>query len=202
MAATKGSATIVSGVVNGIPYDHCPGSTKHLVLLHGARFTKKDWKTSGIMDQFCKYHQLSATAMDLPVSAGHQELKKLLESMQAQNLVQLPVALVTPSASGKTMSDWMMHGDVNELSNYVDMWIPVAPGSVTQASDNQVQSLTGNLSIFAIYGNQDNMGKVVSTRLGSLADAKVLELKGGHPCYLDSPDEFTEAVVEALGVTG
>lgn len=204
---TIDSSSIRSGTVNGIPYYHCSGAgsdVKHLVLLHGAKFTKEDWKTSGIMDGFCRIPNLSVSTMDLPVSAGYQELIDLLNGMQLKQLVSLPVALITPSASGKTITDWMKNGDISKLPTYVYRWIPVAAGSVSSASAEEVSSLkdsTSIFSIFAIYGNQDRMGKKVTETLRELANAKTLELEGGHPCYLDSPDAFLSAVSEDLGVS-
>lgn len=74
---------------------------------------------------------------------------------------------------------------------------------LSKAMDEQVKSLTtvDGLSILAIYGNRDKAGKVVSERLKSLAKAKLVELEGGHPCYLDSPDAFVQTVLEFLGMS-
>jgi hypothetical protein len=196
---TTNASEILTWTVKNIPYYHCSGSQQHLVLLHGAKFTKEDWKTSGILDKLCHYPGLSVVALDLPVSAGHQELIELLSTMQNEKLLSVPVALVTPSASGKTITDWIMTGNVSHLPNYISKWIPVAAGSVSSATDEQVSSLSKTLPIFAIYGNRDRMGKKTTERLQSLAGAKTLELEGGHPCYLDSPAAFVAAVLEDLG---
>jgi hypothetical protein len=196
---TANESEIMTGTVKNIPYYHCSGSQQHLVLLHGAKFTKEDWKTSGIFDKLCHYPGLSVTALDLPVSAGHQELIELLSAMQNEKHLSVPVALVTPSASGKTVTDWIMTGKVSQLPTYVSKWIPVAAGSVSSATDEQVSSLSKTLPIFAIYGNRDKMGKKTTERLQSLAGAKTLELEGGHPCYLDSPAAFVAAVLEDIG---
>jgi hypothetical protein len=207
LEAKYADTSIVTGTVNSIPYYHCSGAgsdVRHLVLLHGAKFTKEDWKTAGLLGGFCRIANLSVSAMDLPVSAGYQELTELLTAMQEKKLISLPVALVTPSASGKTITDWMKNGDVSKLPDYVYRWIPVAAGSVLTASEEQVTSLQGstsNFSIFAIYGNLDAMGKKTTERLKELAGAKTLELEGGHPCYLDSPDAFKAAVLEDLGIS-
>jgi pimeloyl-ACP methyl ester carboxylesterase len=208
---TKMSKAIVMGTVKDIPYYHCGGgqgsgnSARHLVLLHGAAFTKENWKKSGILDQFCKVPNLVVSAMDLPVSAGHTELTSLLQAMQGEQLISSthPIALVTPSASGRTMIDWMMQGNVEEIPKFVDKWIPVATVGLSKAMDEQVKSLTtvDGLSILAIYGNRDKAGKVVSERLKSLAKAKLVELEGGHPCYIDSPDAFVQTVLEFLGMS-
>jgi hypothetical protein len=79
-------------------------------------------------------------------------------------------------------------------------WIPVAAGSVSNPTEEQVSSLTNNLSIFAIYGNRDAMGKRVTERLTSLASAETLELDGGHPCYMDSPEDFVSAILRTMNV--
>lgn len=208
-ASSSGSTEkiiISSGSVNSIPFYHCGtenniNENKHLVLLHGAKFTKEDWKTSGILKSLCKAKGLSVSAMDLQVSAGHQELKTLLASMQTEGMLNTPVTLVTPSASGKTITDWMTNGDLTELPSYISKWIPVAAGSVSSPSDEQVGSLKGKLSILAIYGSRDAMGKRVTERLADLASAETLEVEGGHPCYLDSPDDFVSAIFRSMDVS-
>jgi hypothetical protein len=194
------SSEILSGSISDIPYYHCAGSEKHLVLLHGAAFSKEDWLSSGILSGFCANDKLSVSALDLPVSAGHAQLKSLLVAMEEYALVQRPVVLVTPSASGKTITDWLKNGDLTEIPKYVSKWIPVAAVSVASASDSQLSSLRGSLPTFAIYGSRDSMGKSVSDKLVNLSDAKSLEIDGGHPAYLDSPQAFIAAVLEDLGL--
>lgn len=194
----SGSSDIVSGNVNEIDYYHCAGNRKHLVLLHGAKFTKEDWKTSGILGQLCQNSELSVSAMDLPVSAGHEELQALLKSMDEAELLTTPVVLVTPSASGKTITDWIKNGDLSTLTSLVYLWIPVAAGSVASVSDEQLMGLNGILPIYAIHGNRDAMGKQTSDQLATLAAAETLEIEGGHPCYLDSPDVFVSALLQKM----
>jgi hypothetical protein len=194
------SSEIISGSISGIPYYHCAGSEKDLVLLHGAAFSKENWNSSGILSGFCINAKLSVSALDLPVSAGHEQLKSLLLTMEDSGLIKRPVVLVTPSASGKTITDWMLTGDVAEIPKYVSKWIPVAAGSVARASDVQVSSLRGNLPTLAIYGSRDTAGKLVSEKLVDLAGANILEIDGGHPAYLDSPLEFVEGILLYLGL--
>lgn len=205
---------ILRGTVDEIAYYHCAartanGGAANLVLLHGSAFTKEDWKTSGILDDFCVSHfpRLSVTALDLPVQATHEDLMRVLTNLQQEGLVTLPVALITPSASGNTITDWITADDdgadnvLESLPLYVWRWIPVATGSVNKLTDGQVSKLNklAGFGIFAIYGDGDKTGKKTSGRLQSLAEAQVLELKGGHPCYLDSPKEFVAAVLQEMG---
>ena len=203
---TSSKSSIITGSVNNVAYYHCDSSgnsgqtTIHLVLLHGAAFTKEDWRGSGILAKFCQIPEFSVSAMDLPVSAGHSELQNLLTTMEQEKLVSPPVVLITPSASGKTIVDWAMHGDIHQLSNFVSHWIPVASNGLSLATDSHVQSLkqVNNFSILAIYGNRDLPGKKTSERLESLAGAKLVEIQGGHPCYLDSPNDFVNTVQDFI----
>ena len=146
--------------------------------------------------------------MDLPVTATHNELIGLLNSLATHGLVTLPVGgLVTPSASGMSITDWITNGDLSQLPSYVKKWIPVAAGAVAAVPDNELKSLasivtdeSNTFGVFAVYGNRDAGGKRTTEILQHSAGAVALELEGGHPCYLDSPDDFVAAVASTMGL--
>ena len=181
-----------------------------LVLLHGSKFTKEDWiqnsSSSTSKNIISLFHQqfpysISITAVDLPVKADHNQLVSLLEAMQDKGLISLPVSIVTPSASGFSIVDWIMNDDhdvTNKLPTYIHTWIPVASGSVLRFTNEQLTEidLLEDFHIFAINGNLDKMGKKVTKKLVKHTSTitKSIELKGGHPVYLDSPNEFVNAI--------
>ena len=181
-----------------------------LVLLHGSKFTKEDWiqnsSSSTSKNIISLFHQqfpysISITAVDLPVKADHNQLVSLLEAMQDKGLISLPVSIVTPSASGFSIVDWIMNDDhdvTNKLPTYIHTWIPVASGSVLRFTNEQLTKidLLEDFNIFAINGNLDKMGKKVTKKLVKHTSTitKSIELKGGHPVYLDSPNEFVNAI--------
>jgi hypothetical protein len=125
-------------------------------------------------------------------------------------------ALVTPSASGKAVVEWNSNSNSNNqnnnknappppplppLSDYVSTWIPVASNSVASVSPKEsLSTLFQNIdSILAIYGDQDAQGKASMKLLEQyVASAKLVELPGRHPCYLDSPQAFVDTIVEHL----
>jgi hypothetical protein len=193
------------GAVDGVAYYYCPARSQvnvhHLVLLHGGTFSKENWKDVGILDQFCATPQVSVTALDLSISADSETLKSLLNSLDASVDLEIskPVVLVTPSASGKTIVDWIMNGNASEIPDYIETWVPIATGSLVLASDAQVESLIP-LPVLAINGDQDTAGGKYSQRLATLIGAKAVELKGGHPVYLQSPDEFVQEILVFLGI--
>lgn len=219
----KVSSNLKEGVVGGVAYYHCSRITaesihqkstprqqpQSLVLLHGAKFTKKYWKSSEILSMFCKNSQasfeLSVVALDLTVEASHKDLALVLDALETAEVVTKPVTLVTPSASGKCMVDWLRHQEEasssrHRLGLYVHRWIPVASGAVQQLDEAQMKRYTGSLSILAIYGDRDKRGKILSERLQEIAAPKTraLEIKGGHPCYLESPSTFVKAVLDFM----
>jgi hypothetical protein len=178
-----------------------------LVLLHGSKFTKEDWiknsrssTSKNIISMFHKQfpYSISITAVDLPVRADHYQLVSLLDAMQDKGLISLPVSLVTPSASGFSIVDWIMNDDTNKLPKYIHTWIPVASGSASRFTEEQLTNvdLLEDFNIFAIYGNLDKSGKKVTKKLVKQASTitKSLELNGGHPVYLDSPNAFVNAI--------
>lgn len=214
---------IVSGVVEmqggsdgegpiELPYLHCgprhtpsygkAGGHAELVLLHGAKFTKEDWKRSGIMDKFCNDSKtrpgLSVTALDLPVSADGSALVDAFNSLVREKVLSGdPVVLVTPSASGKamiTIREAVGQSGLKSIADMVQMWIPVACGGVLKADDDALE-IYKDVPVLAIYGSEDPVaGKKSSEHLSQSIGAEAVELKGRHPVYLDSPDEFVELI--------
>ena len=103
-----------------------------------------------------------------------------------------PVNIITPSASGNTIVDWL--SDTAELEQYVHKWIPVASPAIAQADKDKLNEIGKSLPILAIHGDQDKAGGRLSNILGTYSHAKVVEIPGKHPCYLDSPDLFVKEV--------
>ena len=221
--SNKKTASLLQGTVgkDRIAYYHQPAlspteENHHLVLLHGSAFSKEDWKTSGILGLFGRdFPSIAITALDLPVAADHTQLKALLSSMRDVDLIeQLPISgLVTPSASGKSVTDWIAttreqagtaaatSGSYLDMEAYLSTWIPVASYSVAKCTTAELKALkhkTSGVSVLAIYGDRDSRGKKAMRRLRDYSGATLLELPGKHPVYLDSPDAFVKAVGEGV----
>ncbi|KAL7475897.1 hypothetical protein ACHAW6_001790 [Cyclotella cf. meneghiniana] len=211
----KITSSSISYLSTSLEYYHCgpppDSSTTELMLLHGAAFTKEDWKTSGILEKFCDLNNdeeggdLTVTALDLPVSATGKELEAVFDALVEQGVLSgRSVVVVTPSASGKavvTLAETAMGDNEGVMRKILKGWIPVAPPAVQQASDDVFVIFTRlSIPILAIYGDQDSMGKKVTDKLVRLANAKGVELEGRHPVYLDSPDEFVQEILQFLEV--
>ena len=203
------SNAIVEGTFQEINYYHCGATTTQqggivdIVLLHGSRFTKEDWKSSTILSRLCQHNQVRVTALDLEVSAKYPKLVALLEGMaQPENgLMQLPVAaLMTPSASGLSVVSAIQQGQATQMSRVTRLWVPIASYSAMMLSAEQLAVLPNTLPIWSIHGDQDNKGKHLSAKLKAEAGAQVTEFPGGHPFYLSIPEEFSNALLKKLGV--
>jgi hypothetical protein len=206
------SVDIQEGLVWGSEaYYHCPATinstnnnkqVQDIVLWHGSSFTKEEWKTKGILQQLCIVEHFSVTALDLFVLSDHEVLVGLLNALQnEQQILTLPVAaIVTPSASGYGIVDWI-NQDTQGFVDSVQLWVPVACGSVTSLNASKMNLLKNapyEFPVLAIYGNEDTSGKRLSELLGDEMGAEVVELQGGHPVYLQDPDAFVETLSKKL----
>jgi hypothetical protein len=192
-----------------VAYYHCVAGNQdsssvdnHLVLLHGSKFTKEDWKTSGILDRFCtSTASLSVTALDLSVKASHSDLLAVLDDLQGAGKIQLPVAgVVTPSASGYSIIHGITTETISELMESIKRWIPVACYGILSVDDENVFASDEMKSwpILALHGDQDLLGKHSSQFLQFHSGATVKELSGMHAFYLASPESFVETVLAFL----
>ena len=103
-----------------LPYYHCgplPTTTDNnnpnlteLILLHGAAFTKEDWKSSGILDMLCDINNeedegnLSILALDLSVKADGAQLGLAFDALVSNGMLSgKPCTVISPSASGKAI---------------------------------------------------------------------------------------------------
>lgn len=203
----------IKGTLDGMDYFHCPAkqggagkaAVRNLVLLHGKAYSHKIWKQSGILSKFCKLDSVQVTAIDFDVKSENEKLEKMLKAMLKAKLVtELPVdLLVTPSASGKSIVTWLLDDEqakIRELPQYVKVWMPVASPAVRHASEKKLEAAYDVLrdspfKVVAVHGDQDSDGRASSQILERLFDARVVELKGGHAAYRDSPDDFVMEVM-------
>jgi pimeloyl-ACP methyl ester carboxylesterase len=187
-----------------------------VVLLHGASFSKDNWKRSGVLDLFCAWENVAVTALDLEVSATHEKLLALLKGLSSdlsafdgsKNIPPVVAALVSPSASGFTMVNWLLSDEVAEtLPQMIQLWVPVACGSVLSANEDDLAAgmaaAGSDWPILAIHGDEDSSRS--SNRLAELANrtdgggsVTVVELPGPHAVYLQSQAAFVETVLDAI----
>jgi len=189
-----------------------------MILLHGAKYTKEDWSTSGILDDICikgaagggdsDSGGFSITALDLSVKADGDGFIDAFDALVNQGVLSgKPLVVISPSASGKSivslgasaMNPMTSSSAKAVLKKMIKVWIPVAsPAVLSVKEDGVLRSFSSlGIEILAINGDGDGMGKRVTQRLVQVG-AKGVELKGGHAVYLDSPNEFVETVLSFM----
>ena len=191
-----------------LEYLQCRSSLGHkyskpeILLLHGAAFKKENWKESGIIQSLCNDNNSetsrfsSILALDLTVKATGMQFKLVIDSLVESGILSgRPLIVISPSASGKAVLGLSSNVDV-PLDSIFHAWVPVACGAILHANEDVLQKFTReNIPIFGIYGSKDEMGARVSDRLVNLAAAEKKMINGGHPCYLDSPHDFVQALI-------
>jgi len=195
-----------------------PTTDVEIILLHGAAFTKQDWEDSGILKSLCtlgnriadgEERKTSVTALDLSVKSTGEELYSAFHALygHANVLSGKPAVVVSPSASGKAMVELAQyyHDDATQKANggllkkMVSAWVTVASPAVLKSTlqDSELKSyVKADVPVLAIHGDEDRMGGKVTKRLVDVVGAEGVELKGKHPCYLDSPDDFVKTVLD------
>jgi hypothetical protein len=189
-----------------------------ILLLHGAAFTKANYMESNILQNLCTKGnknishtgRVSVTALDLSVQADGQGLKSAFDALVQENVLSgKPVVVVSPSASGKSIvsmvsssSSSSSQSKTNQslLKDVVKVWMPVASSAVLKVKkDDEFKIFTKlNIPILAMNGDRDEMGQRVTKKLVDVANAKGVSMKGGHPCYLDSPIVFVDVILSFL----
>ena len=158
-----------------------------VLLLHGARFDSETWRGLSTLDLLAKagFHVI---ALDLP-GYGRSEVSPLdpevflAEAMPALGLES--AVIVSPSMSGQYSFPLLIRSPEK-----VAGFVPIAPAG----SDRYLRLLKRvKVPTLVVWGEKDEIIPMEKSDalVAVLEDAKRVILKGaGHPCYVDSPEEF------------
>ena len=166
-----------------------------VVLLHGARYSSETWRGLSTLDLLADagFH---AIALDLP-GYGRSEVSPLdPEDFLSEALPALGLesaVIVSPSMSGQFSFPLLIRSPEK-----VAGFVPVAPAG----SERYLRLLKKvKVPTLILWGEKDDIIPMEkSDALAAvLEDSKRVILKGaGHPCYLDSPEEFHRELLSFL----
>ena len=172
-----------------------PRGTTTVLLLHGARFTSETWHELGTIATLADagHHVI---ALDLP-GYGHSERSTVpRDEFLSRTLSELwttsRFVIVSPSMSGG-FSLPLVAREPDQVLGYV----PVAPVGI----DEYRVALRGvDVSTLVVWGENDQVIPVSEAAvLAEALNGETLILAGAsHPCYLDRPDEFHEALLNFI----
>ena len=143
---------------------------------------------------------------EMAATASSSLLTKMIKAWIPLSTAGIICCAKSPSASGKaivSLGEMAATASSSLLTKMIKAWIPVASFAVLSASDTTLfQYKHANIPILAIHGDQDSGGKRVTERLQSVANAKGVELEGGHRVYMQSPEKFVQEVMQFLDEEG
>lgn len=166
-----------------------------VLLLHGARFSVETWRELGTLELLAR-QGYRALALDLP-GYGSSEVSELPPSKVLSSLLPLltqrPVAIVSPSMSGRFSFPLVV-----DRPSYVAGFVPVAPAAI----DRYLPQLQGSrVPTLIFWGGND---RLIPIKQGeqlnrAMADSRLVVLEdASHPCYLDKPLDFHRELLQFL----
>jgi abhydrolase domain-containing protein 14 len=173
------------------------GEGPTVLLLHGGRFSSETWKELGTIELLAR-QGYRVLALDLPGFGGSEVSKTPPERFLSSLLplfVDSPVALVTPSMSGRFSFPLLV-----QRPSFVAGFVAVAPVGIQE----NLKAITGkDLPALLIWGKDDQTVPLKQARaLGeALPNSRQVVLDGaGHACYLDKTAEFHRELLLFLRV--
>jgi len=200
-SSAPGTATAIEDVV--VEFDghslHTlragPATARSVLLLHGAKFDAETWRRLGTLTALAKAG-FRVIALDLPgfgmSEAWRFDRTRLLERLLPSLDIGKPVVLA-PSMSG-TFTFPMLEKSPELVSGF----IAVAPAGTPRFA----KRLAGSpIPALIVWGDHDAVFPVSQAKLlaASFTHSNVVILEGAqHPCYLDEPARFHDAVLKFL----
>ena len=172
-----------------------PESGQSVLLLHGARFDSSTWQKLGTLDLLAG-EGFRVVALDLP-GFGKSEQWDFDRSTFLEQL--LPVLEIgRPVVLAPSMSGTVTFPLLERRPELVSGFIGVAPAGTEIHAKRPMPS---KVPALVIWGERDEVFPVSQASLlaASFEHSSVVILEGaGHPCYLDQPALFHEAVLKFL----
>ncbi|KAM8915884.1 putative protein-lysine deacylase ABHD14B isoform 1-T4 [Spinachia spinachia] len=128
-----------------------------------------------------------------PAAVGQPAPAAFLREV-CERLSLSPVVVISPSLSGMYSLPFLLQHPA-----LVRAYVPVAPICTEHFTAEQYRSV--KVPSLIVYGDQDaELGERSLNNLRNLANHSVVVVKGaGHPCYLDDPDAWHDALTGFLG---
>lgn len=176
---------LVAGPDDGFP----------VVLLHGQRFHSGTWLEIGTYRKLAS-QGYRVVGIDLPGYGRSEESnvarERFLRDLMPELGIDRPV-IVVPSMSGGFAFPLLIAS-----SNLVSGFVAVAPSGIRHYG-SELHKI--KIPTLILWGEKDAISPLsLGEQLkGEVEGSRMLVLAGArHPCYLDRPDEFHQALLEFL----
>ncbi len=168
---------------------------KSVILLHGMKFQATTWQELGTLDKFATagYHPV---AVDMPgfgqSAACEADQDTVLDEFITQMKFDRP-ALIGPSMGGRIALEFAI--------NHPDTLSGLILVGAVGVEENKQRLSEITMPVLIIWGGEDKISPIDNSDilLNGIKDAKRLIIEGApHPCYLDQPDNWHQAVLDFL----
>lgn len=176
-----------------------PEKGRPVLLLHGARFDAETWRKLGTIDVLAEAGY-PVMALELPGFGRSARWRFDPSTLLAELLPELGMG--TPVVLAPSMSGNVTFPVLVQKPELVSGFIGVAPAGSAQFAQRSEKSVVPAL---IVWGSEDRVFPVSQAKLlgASFEQSTVVVLEGAqHPCYLDAPDRFHEAVLKFLASLG
>lgn len=169
-----------------------------VLLLHGGRFSSKDWQEIGTLDLLAK-RGYRAVALDLPGFGNSNQVVANPDEFLHEALPLLDLkkpVVVFPSMSGGFAFP-LVAAHPDEVAGLV----PVAPVDIEKWAPKLGKAKEQELPILLLWGANDSVIpiKQSATLMAALPQTEKVVLSGAdHACWRDKPAEFHQALVTFL----
>ena len=169
-----------------------------VLLLHGGRFSSKDWQEIGTLDLLAK-RGYRAVALDLPGFGNSNQVVANPEEFLHEVLPLLDLkkpVVVFPSMSGGFAFP-LVAAHPDEVAGLV----PVAPVDIEKWAPKLGKLKEQELPILLLWGANDSVIPIKQSEIlmAALPQTEKVVLSGAdHACWRDKPAEFHQALVTFL----
>ncbi len=169
-----------------------------VLLLHGGRFSSKDWQEIGTLDLLAK-KGFRAVALDLPGFGNSNQVVAKPEEFLHEVLPLLDLkkpVVVFPSMSG-SFAFPLVAAHPDDVAGLV----PVAPVDIEKWAPKLGKLKDQELPILLLWGANDSVIPIKQSEvlMAALPQTEKVVLSGAeHACWRDKPAEFHQALVTFL----
>ncbi len=166
-----------------------------VLLLHGMKFQAATWEELGTMDRLAKagFH---AVAVDMPgfgkspACALEQDrvLEKFINAIGLQSVI-----IAGPSMGGRIALEFTLNH-----AHLVDKLILIGAVGVAE-NQNRLGEIT--VPTLIVWGSEDQISPLENSDIlhTAIANSTKIVIDGApHPCYLDNPEKWHNAVIQFL----
>jgi pimeloyl-ACP methyl ester carboxylesterase len=176
-----------------------PENGPAILLLHGMRFHSGTWLEIGTY-RYLADRGFRVVGLDIPGFGRSEKADVSVESFLSEVLPLLEIK--TPVVVSPSMSGGYTFPFVLRFPEAASGFVPVGAAGIGQY-ESQLENI--KVPTLVVWGDKDSISPLQQGELlhQKVAGSKMVVLRDArHPCYLDRPEEFHQALLDFLNEIG